>query len=528
MFEVRNPVLQGFNPDPAICKVGDTYYIATSTFEWFPGVRIHQSTNLADWQLAALPLDRVSQLDMHGVPDSGGIWAPCLSHCDGIFYLVYTIVRFYQGDYKISHNYVVTAPSIEGPWSEPTYINSGCFDPSLFHDSDGKSWYLFPQWDHRREESPADKRPVKYFSGIYCQEIDRKTLALMGDAQLIYPGTDLGMVEGPHLYKINNEYHLLTAEGGTFHNHAAGFARSKHVLGPYVSDPNGHTLKSNQQHSVLRRCGHASIAHLEDNTYVMAHLCGRPLANRGRSVLGRETALQKLTLNSDGWLELAENEIQTHPKIGLEEQKLVSNDFQDSFTTQKLDSRYQFLRKPLTEAFCNLSSREGALYLKGQEFIGSLFDQSLVAIRQQAINFEFESQLQFEPKNFLEMAGITCYYNSTKYIYLYVSANDDGSRCLDIMVCDKGSIIQPLAQRIPLPQSGNIDLKFVVSGDVCRTFYRPAGAQWIDMNCALDYSILSDEYGSENFTGAMLGLCCQDVSGTGADAFFHYLAYREV
>ena len=121
---IRNPILPGFNPDPSICRVGNDYFIATSTFEWFPGVQIHHSTDLVNWRLVKRPLDRASQLDMRGNPDSGGIWAPCLSYADGKFWLVYTDVKRLDGNFKDSHNYIVTAPAIEGPWSDPVYVNS--------------------------------------------------------------------------------------------------------------------------------------------------------------------------------------------------------------------------------------------------------------------------------------------------------------------------------------------------------------------------------------------------------------------
>lgn len=85
---IRNPILPGFHPDPSICRVGATFHIATSTFEWFPGVRIFRSTDLARWELCATPLDRAGLLDMRGNPDSCGVWAPCLSHADGRFWLV--------------------------------------------------------------------------------------------------------------------------------------------------------------------------------------------------------------------------------------------------------------------------------------------------------------------------------------------------------------------------------------------------------------------------------------------------------
>ena len=116
---IQNPIIRGFNPDPSIIRVGDDYYIATSTFEWFPGVQIHHSRDLQNWQLISRPLNRVLQLDMLGVPDSCGVWAPCLSYHDGTFYLAYTNVRSFDGIWKDTHNYVVTTQDILSDWSDP-------------------------------------------------------------------------------------------------------------------------------------------------------------------------------------------------------------------------------------------------------------------------------------------------------------------------------------------------------------------------------------------------------------------------
>ena len=134
---VQNPILPGFNPDPSLVRVGDDYYLATSTFEWFPGVQIHHSRDLVHWELVAHPLQRLSQLDMRGENPSCGIWAPCLSYCDGTFYLIYTDVKNNRGLMNDTPNYLVTAPAVTGPWSEPIFLNASGFDPSLFHDRDG-------------------------------------------------------------------------------------------------------------------------------------------------------------------------------------------------------------------------------------------------------------------------------------------------------------------------------------------------------------------------------------------------------
>ena len=123
---IRNPILPGFNPDPSIVRVGDDYYIATSTFEWFPGVQIHHSRDLVNWRLLTRPLRRAAQLNMLGDPDSCGVWAPCLTYADGLFWLIYTDVKRYGrttvggasgASLRDFHNYLVTCPTIDGEWS---------------------------------------------------------------------------------------------------------------------------------------------------------------------------------------------------------------------------------------------------------------------------------------------------------------------------------------------------------------------------------------------------------------------------
>ena len=219
MKKITNPVLKGFNPDPSILRVGDDYYIATSTFEWFPGVQIYHSRDLINWKLIARPLNRVSQLDLKGVSSSEGVWAPCLSYDNGVFYLIYTIVKLwtYAGPRDLD-NYLVTTTDIRGDWSEPIYLNSSGFDPSLFHDDDGRKWLVNQLWDHRQGKNK--------FAGIVLQEYSHKEKGLVGPITNIFKGTELGLVEAPHIYKRNGYYYLMTAEGTTF-KHAVTFARSE-------------------------------------------------------------------------------------------------------------------------------------------------------------------------------------------------------------------------------------------------------------------------------------------------------------
>src|SRR5262249_54574000 len=227
-MNIRNPILRGFNPDPSIVRVDDDYYIATSSFEWYPGVQIHHSRDLIHWQLITRPLRRASQLNLLGDPDSCGVWAPCLTYADGLFYLIYTDVKRYGrtsvggtsgASLRDFHNYLVTSETIDGEWSDPIYLNSSGFDPSLFHDDDGRKYLLNMLWDHQ----PGHNR----FTGIVLQEYSHQDQKLVGEAELIFKGTSIGFTEGPHLYKRHGYYYLLTAEGGTGWGHAVTFARSR-------------------------------------------------------------------------------------------------------------------------------------------------------------------------------------------------------------------------------------------------------------------------------------------------------------
>ena len=189
MTMIRNPILPGFNPDPSICRVGDDYYIATSTFEWFPGRADPSLARSRELAARQRPLDRASQLDLRGEPDSGGVWAPCLSYADGKFWLVYTDVKRLEGAFKDAHNYIVTAPAIEGPWSDPTYVNSSGFDPSLFHDDDGRKWFVNMVWDHRRTAQRASETS-RASPEFCCRNTTRRPARLVGRRRTSFAGSD--------------------------------------------------------------------------------------------------------------------------------------------------------------------------------------------------------------------------------------------------------------------------------------------------------------------------------------------------
>lgn len=525
---INNPILPGFNPDPSICRVGDDYYIATSTFEWYPGVQIYHSRDLKNWHLVSRPLNRPDLLNMLGAPDSCGVWAPCLSHCDGKFWLVFTDVKRFDGNFKDTHNYVTTCDTIYGEWSAPIYLNSSGFDPSLFHDDDGRKWYLSMIWDHRPGSS--------YFSGILMQEFCAETNKLIGPRKNIFKGTGADCTEGPHIYKTNGYYYLMTAEGGTGYDHAVTICRSKDIWGPYTVDPMGHPLTAaDKPDAPLQRCGHASLVETQTADWYLAHLCSRPINNTRRSPMGRETALQKFNYTDDGWFRMASGN--NAPQLAVEAPDLPHFHGEapieyDDFDRPELNKVYQWLRTPWPQEFYSLTERPSFLRLRGMESIGSLYRQALIARRQDALSYTATTCIEFQPDSFQQMAGLVCYYNSHKFHYLYISHCDTVGRYLNIMSCEGD---QSLAlsfpnddQKVILPAAGQVYLRAAVTLSKMIFAWSLDGENWTDINVVLDASLLSDEAGKgegANFTGAFVGMCCQDLTGdqTPADFdFFHY------
>ena len=521
---INNPVLKGFNPDPSILRVDKDFYIATSTFEWFPGVQIHHSRDLANWQLLSRPLTRPSQLDMLGNPDSGGTWAPCLSYSDGLFHLIYTDVKYWKRDpYKIAYNYLVTAPEITGPWSDPLFLNSSGFDPSLFHDDDGRKWLLNMLWDHRKQNNR--------FAGILLQEFCPKTHKLVGPITNIFRGTNRGLVEGPHIYKRNGWYYLLTAEGGTEYAHACTLARSRSIEGPYEPHPDGHLVSSmGYPDAPLQKAGHGSLVETAEGEWYLAHLCARPIDGR-HCTLGRETAIQKCDWKSDGWLYLDRGGsvpfVETDAPKALLPAPFPDDGWDGRFDRPVLDIHFQSLRQPVTEDWLSLTERPGFLRLKGMEPTVSTFRQSLIARRVQSFDISVETSVEFQPATFQQMAGLIAYYDTENHFYLRISHDEDLGRTLNIISTDAATSGEMLENDVTLPPEGPVHLRLTMKSGALRFEFAVDGSEWQRVGPTLDAAILSDDYNHLGFTGAFVGLCCQDLSGQRLHADFDRFVYRE-
>lgn len=527
-MKVTNPILKGFNPDPSIIRVEGDYYIATSTFEWFPGVRIHHSRDLKNWRLLNSALTRSSQLDMLGTPDSCGVWAPCLSYNKGVFYLVYSNVRSFDGGWKDTPNFLVTTTDIaSGDWSEPIFLDSSGFDASLFHNDDGRLWYTSMLVDHRKG---------KFFGGIILQEYDKEQQRLVGKRKHIFTGSSLGITEAPHIYKRNGYYYLVTAEGGTEYNHSVTLARSRSIDGDYELHPQNPIISVKDDASnVLQKSGHASFIELADGQWYGALLVSRPLDDRGRCPLGRETALIKIKWYDDWMWHDAETKM---PLLELDLPPINEYPWPepvvcDTFDTKKLNPQFNSLRIPITKEWCSLDARDGFLRLYGRESLNSFHKQSLIARRVEHFSFEVITTVDFESENFQQMAGLVLYYNTLHYHYLHISFDEEEARKqLQVITCDKGKNSELLLSPIILIPHEPVRLRAVINRRDAQFFYAQGNDAWKKVGTLLDFSILSDDYVCNDngryraaFTGAFVGICCQDLTGHEKYADFDDFSY---
>lgn len=532
---IQNPILKGFNPDPSILRVGDDYYIAVSTFDWLPGVVIHHSKDLKNWHQVARPLNRTELIDLKGNPNSGGVWAPQLSYADGKFWLIYSDVKVVNGPWKDVTNYLTTCETIDGEWTKPVIMNQSGFDPSLFHDDDGRKWFVNMIWDHRVGHHS--------FEGIALQEYDPSQEKLVGEIKNIFKGTNVKLVEAPHLYKKNGYYYLLTAEGGTIFNHQETVARSRQIDGPYEVHPDNPLISSFYHPEIkLQRAGHGSLVETQAGEWYLAHLMSRPLPNetesilqdRGYSPLGRETSIQKVEWKND-WPYLVDG---NYPKEevempDLEEVKWPADyPIVDEFDETTLNHQWNTLRIHFDEQMGSLTERPGHLRLYGAGSFHNPFSQALIARRWQSLNFEAETKVAANPISFQQQAGLVAYYNTNNWTSIHLTWDPELGRVIDLLACDRRELSRPIRQAIKVPEA-NEGVYFRLNVNQAEYYYSYSldGESWEKIDVTFDSRQLSDEYISQKeggfFTGAFVGINCIDTSGRKLVADFDYFRYEE-
>lgn len=424
--------------------------------------------------------------------------------------------------WKDCHNYLVTSDNINGPWSNPIYLNSSGFDPSLFHDDNGVKWLVNMKWSYQKGKDS--------FAGILLQEYSEEQKKLVGKVYNILENEqfETQSIEGPHIYKRDGYYYLMVAEGGTSYNHSAQIFRSKNITGPYETHPDNPILTAREDPDLsLQKSGHGDFVETQNGEWYMVHLCGRPVGETKRCPLGRETAIQKVVWKNEWpYLENGTNKPETYvQKPDLPEFSARKNPLRDDFDEEKLNTAFQTLRIPFDDEIGSLKMRKGYLRLFGRESLCSDFTQALVARRWQHFSFDAMTCVEFSPENELQMAGLVCLYDTEHFYYLNVSKLIGIGVCFNVISCDNLNFEQVVSESVCEEQAGRYFMKVCVRNEKIQFYYSFDETNWIKIGENLDALKLSDEH-CNGFTGAYVGICAQDLMGTKKYADFDYFEYK--
>jgi xylan 1,4-beta-xylosidase len=493
----RNPILGGYYPDPSVTRVGDKFYLVNSTFAHFPGIPIHESTDLVNWKLVGHALNNPSTLSFDGLNISRGVFAPSIHFNKGLFYIVNTLV-------EAGGNFFVTASKPAGPWSAPVWLPEiDGIDPSFFFDDDGKAYIL-------NNGSPEGPPLYDGHRAIWIQQFDLGSQKLIGPRKVIVNGgVDLAKkpiwIEGPHLYRIKGWYYLLCAEGGTGDGHSEVILRGKSPWGPfepYQGNPilTQRDLPANRPDPVTN-AGHADLVQMKDGSWWAVFLASRPYSG-SRYNTGRETFLLPVTWKN-GWPVILEPgkpiPYVVKGPAGLQAAKgdALSGNFtkRDEFDGAlgpewiqvhvPKQSRFEFFRgalrmRPLP---VNLDERRNASFL---------------ARRQQHLNFDASTELVPPAGGFA--AGLAA-YQSEQFWYFF-GARRIGKNLQLFLERSAGKGAQIVTgTTIAIPKT----LKLRVSADGPNySFFFDAGSGWTALVENDDGSILSTEVAG-GFVGTVLG-----------------------
>ena len=483
-MKYKNPIIPGFNPDPSICRVGDDFYLVTSTFEFFPGVPVYHSKNLVNWELINYCLTTDSQLPLEGAVVSKGIYAPTIRYQDGTFFMTTTNV-------STGGHFIVHTKDVYGKWSEPHYVDQGGIDPSLFWDDDGTCYFVSNGLDENGRVS------------IFLCQVDPFTGEKYTKTVLISYGCGGRYPEAPHIYKKNGYYYLMLAEGGTEYGHMETMQRSKNIYGPYEKCPHNPILSHRDTPGPIQATGHADIVEDQNGNWWLVCLAIRPVDGTQHHHLGRESFLAPLVWNDEGWPVVGND-----GKIDFEMEgplpgpipQPVSFDFCDNFDKDSLDLRWSFVRNPRRE---NYTLEKGRLTLTGGEDNLSTEGGSptMIAFRQPEFNMDVTARLEGEIKDG-QCSGLSAFYNSYYHYDIFVTKENGTHKvCLRKRVSD----VDVVVEAVPVEYNGSIRLK-IVSDVNWYTFFYEKDGEFAQLGRGSTSLLATEVTYPSTFTGTFLGV----------------------
>lgn len=507
--EYRNPIIAGFHPDPSITRVGEDYYLVNSTFSWLPGLPIFHSRDLVNWRQIGNAINRAGMVDFGSADLSRGLFAPAISHHDGLFYIANTC--FHCGG-----NFIVTAKDPAGPWSDPVWLPDlgGGIDPSLFVDDDGKAYIV------NNDLPPDGKEDYPGHRAIWIQAIDLKTLKTFGPRTVLVSGgfdisTRPEYIEGPHLFKKDGFYYLTAAEGGTGIMHAQMIWRSRTPTGPFTGFAGNPILTqrdlARDRPRPIEAAGHADLVETQNGDWWIVFLGIRPYDNQGRFNTGRETFLLPVTWK-DGWPQVLPHGkpipwVHAKPNLPAQPAATIPTTgpmvIRDEFDGKELAPYWMTLRI-LSDDWYRLD--DGALSLTPRPVgLSDRANPSLWARRQQHANANASTELRFEPTEAGDRAGLAVIQNDEFWFRLTVE-RVDGKRV--VCLARRAGMAQPadgeVLASLPMPGDGPVRLRVTAREGLYDFEAANAGGTWQPVLLGAHGTILSTPVAG-GFVGTLIG-----------------------
>ncbi|MCH5211522.1 MAG: glycoside hydrolase family 43 protein [Oscillospiraceae bacterium] len=488
----KNPVIGGFNPDPSICRVGDDYYLVTSTFEYFPGIPIYHSRDLVNWEHIANAITRQSQLPMETAKPSAGIWAPTIRYDNGRFYITAT--------FSEKGNFIVSAEDPCGEWSDPVWTEMDGIDPSMMFDS-GKMYYCANDCGSRGRLYKTE--------GISVAEMDPNTGKVIGEIKRVWDGTGGGWIEAPHIYHIGEWYYILAAEGGTNMCHMEIAARSRSIWGPYENCPYNPILTNrNDTTKQASCCGHADFIEDANGSGWLVHLATRPYVS-GKTPLGRETFLTPVEWK-DGWPLAVNKKARIENEINAVQQKTGVREF--GFQTQEWEPEWISVRGRREE---NVLRGDGKLILRPSQ--NKLNDMQgipiFMAIRQPDFECTIEAELDFTPQEDGDEVGVAAYLTPCNNYRICKKRENDRNYIAVIKRADD-FIQEAYCAEVP---DGRLKLKIISHEGKYEFMYSVNNGEFISAATA-SAKFLTTDVAERCFTGTVIGVYAESDKDTPAEA----------
>ena len=491
----KNPVISGFNPDPSICKVGEDFYLVTSTFEYFPGIPIYHSIDLVNWEHIANAVTRRSQLPLETTSSSAGIWAPTIRYYNGCFYITATF-----GD---SGNFIISATDPRGEWSDAVWTDMDGIDPSMLFDG-GKMYYC---------ANDCGSRGGLYANeGISVAEMDPMTGKVIGEIKRVWEGTGGGWIEAPHIYHIGEWYYILAAEGGTGVCHTEVAGRSGSIWQPNENCPYNPIITNRSDTTKQANCcGHADLIEGNDGAWWLVHLGTRPYI-RGKTPLGRETFLSPVEW-VDSWPLAKGKKAFIENEINAKQNKAKNKEY--DFKSPDWEPEWVSVRGRDEEY---ISRRVGKLILRPSAY--KLDDAegvpSFTALRQPDFECVFEAELAFSPKENGDEAGVAAYLTPLNNYHI-CKRRENGRNYIivkrridDIMQEDYRAKVE----------DGRLRFVIVSSAGKYELLYSVNGGEYIKA-AEVTAKYLTTDVADRCFTGTVIGVYVESENKTDAEAFVY-------